>query len=96
MVVARRDVGDQRPEGVERGFLAVFELLVHVFLDFVHGYMAGAFDEHLHIVFPGPFRRSPNWALSLASWMLPGRIPSPNESPVSYLATISQISSKCV
>ena len=60
MVVARRDVGDQRPEGVERGFLAVFELLVHVFLDFVHGYMAGAFDEHLHIVFPGPFRQFPN------------------------------------
>src|SRR5574343_453682 len=53
VVVARRDVGGQRAEGVERGFLAVFELQVHVFLDQVHGHMARTLDDGLHIVLPG-------------------------------------------
>ena len=53
VVVARRDVGGQRPQGVERGFLAVFELQVHVLLDQVHRHVARPFDDGLHVVLPG-------------------------------------------
>ena len=53
VVVAWRDVGGQRAEGVERGFLAVFELQVHVFLDHVHRHVTRAFDDGLHVVLPG-------------------------------------------
>jgi hypothetical protein len=47
VVVARRDVGDERPERVERRLAAGFELLVHVGLDLVHRHVAGALDHHL-------------------------------------------------
>ena len=55
MVVTRRDVGGQRPERVERRFVADFELLFHVLADQVHGHVAGTFDHRLHVVFPGDF-----------------------------------------
>ena len=38
---------------------------------------------------------SANCASSLASWMLPGLNPSPNDKATSYRETISQMSSKC-
>ena len=53
VVVAGRDVGGERPERVERRFVAPFELLVHVFLDHVHRHVAGAFVHHLHAFGPG-------------------------------------------
>ena len=53
MVVARRDVGGERPQCVEGRFAAGFELLFHIPLDLVHGHMARPFDHHLHILFPG-------------------------------------------
>jgi hypothetical protein len=53
VVVARRDVGGQRAKRVERGFLAVFELQVHVLFDEVHRHVARAFDDGLHVVLPG-------------------------------------------
>ena len=53
VVVARRDVGDQRPERVERRLAAFLELLVHVDLDLVHRHVAGALDHHLDVVLPG-------------------------------------------
>ena len=55
VVVAGGDVGDQGAEGVEGGFVAVLQLLVHIFLDELHGYMARPFDHHLDVVFPGDF-----------------------------------------
>ncbi|MNI61193.1 hypothetical protein D3C73_1164490 [compost metagenome] len=53
MVVARRDVGGQRTEGVERRLVAALQLLVHVLLDQLHRHVARAFDHALHVVFPG-------------------------------------------
>ena len=53
MVVARRDVGGQRPERVERRLAAFGELLVHVLLDQLHRHVAGAFDHGLDVVLPG-------------------------------------------
>ena len=55
VVVAGGDVRHQRPQGVERRFVAVLQLLVHILLDELHRHMAGAFDHHLHIVLPGDF-----------------------------------------
>src|SRR3546814_18991051 len=43
VVVARRDVGVQRAEGVERRLAAFGPLLVHVFLDSLTWHVAGAF-----------------------------------------------------
>ena len=53
VVVAGGDVGGEGPEGVERGFVAPFELLGHVFLDHVHGDVAGAFVHDLDAFGPG-------------------------------------------
>ncbi len=53
VVVARRDVGRQRPQRIERRLVAVLELQVHVLLDLVHGHVAGALDHHLDVVLPG-------------------------------------------
>ncbi|KIU01164.1 hypothetical protein QU38_02535, partial [Staphylococcus aureus] len=53
MVIARRDVGGQRPERVEGRLAARFQLLVHILLDLVHRHMAGALDHHLHVLRPG-------------------------------------------
>ncbi|CAM2159159.1 200 kDa antigen p200 [Paraburkholderia tropica] len=56
VIVARRDVGGQRPERVERRFLAPVELEIHVLLDELHRHVAGAFDHHLHVVLPRDLR----------------------------------------
>ena len=53
VIIARRNVGGQRPQRVEGRFVAPVQLLVHIFLDELHRHMAGPFDHHLHIVFPG-------------------------------------------
>lgn len=51
----------------------------------------------LAIVFSSPsVRSSANCASSLASAIEPGRSPSPSEYVTSYVARISQSSSKCV
>ena len=47
VVVARRDVGRERPQRIERRLAALLELLVHVDLDLVHRHVAGALDHHL-------------------------------------------------
>ena len=53
MVIARRDVGGQRSQRVERSFAAFAQLLVHVLLDLMHRHMAGALDHHLAAFVPG-------------------------------------------
>ena len=53
VVVARRDVGGERPQRVERGLAALLELLVHVDLDLVHRHVAGALDHDLAALLPG-------------------------------------------
>ena len=53
VVVAGRDVGDQRAERVERRFVAQLLFLLDLHLDLVHRNVAGAFDHHLDVVLPG-------------------------------------------
>src|SRR5450830_986789 len=53
VVVTRRDVGGQGSQRVERRFVALLQLQVHVFLDQVHWHVAGTFDHDLHVVLPG-------------------------------------------
>ena len=53
VVVAGGDVGGERPESVEGGLVAPFELLGHVFLDHVHGDVSGAFVHDLDAFGPG-------------------------------------------
>ncbi len=53
VVVARSNVGRQRPERIKRGFVTDGQLLFHIGLNHVHGDMAWAFDHDLHIVLPG-------------------------------------------
>ena len=53
VVVAWRDIGDQRAQRVERRFVAELVFLLHLQLDLVHGNVAGALDHHLHVVLPG-------------------------------------------
>ncbi|VUM29528.1 hypothetical protein PGKDCPLP_04316 [Stenotrophomonas maltophilia] len=57
VVVARCDVGGQRPQRIERRFAAFAQLLVHVLLDQLHRHVAGAFDHGLHVVLPGDLRQ---------------------------------------
>ena len=52
VVVARRDVGRERPERVERRLVAPLELLRHVLLDEVHGNVARPLVHDLHVVLP--------------------------------------------
>ena len=56
VVVAGRDVGGQRSQGIEGRLVALLQLDLHVLLDELHRHMARAFDHHLDIVFPGNFR----------------------------------------
>ena len=83
VVIPRRNVGDERAQGVERRFTAHLQLLFHVLLDLVHGHVARPFDHHLHIMRPravGEFAQRVEFGelrSSLASAMLPGRRPSP-------------------
>ena len=57
VIVAGRNVGGQRTQGIERCFFTDLQLLVHVFLDHVHRHMPRAFDHGLHVVLPGNFRQ---------------------------------------
>src|SRR5271166_4683086 len=52
VVVARRDVGGQRAERVERRFSAACQLPFHVYLDLLHWDMAGSFDHDLATTIP--------------------------------------------
>ena len=52
VIVARRDVGGERPESVEWRFVTPLELFIHVLLDHVHRDMTGAFVHHLHVLRP--------------------------------------------
>src|SRR5579884_1902666 len=56
VIVPRRDVGNERPERVERRFFTDLELLVHVLFDEVHWNVSGAFDHDLHVVSPRNIR----------------------------------------
>ncbi len=56
MVVARRNVGRQRTERVERRFVTLLQLLFHIDLDHVHRHVTGAFDHDLDVVLPGDLR----------------------------------------
>src|SRR6185369_16193193 len=57
VIVARGDVGGQRPERVERSFAAPIQLLFHVLFDHVHGDVAGPFVHDLAAHFPGNLRQ---------------------------------------
>ena len=57
VVIAGRNVGGQRTEGVERRFVAGIEFPVHVVLHALQRHVAGAFDHHLHIVLPRNLRQ---------------------------------------
>ena len=52
VIVARGDVGHERPERVERRLVADRLLLADVLLDQVHRDMAGALDHHLDVLCP--------------------------------------------
>ena len=55
MIIAGCDVGGQWAQGVERRFMADFQLQIHVFLDHMHGHVAGTLDHGLHVVLPRDF-----------------------------------------
>lgn len=55
VVVARSDIGGQRPKRVEGSFVAPFELLLHVLVYHVHGHVTRAFVHDLAAAFPGSF-----------------------------------------
>src|SRR5258707_1062653 len=59
VVVAGRDVGRERSERIERRFLAVLQLQVHVLLDELHRDVARSFDHHLAVMAPGDVRKLP-------------------------------------
>src|ERR1700722_9249668 len=52
VVVARRDVGDERTQGVEGSLETVPQLFVHVLLDTLHRDMPGTFNHYLDVVLP--------------------------------------------
>ena len=52
VVVAGRDVGGERSKGVERSFVAPFQLFFHVLLDHVHRDMARSFVHDLDTAVP--------------------------------------------
>ena len=57
VIVTGRDIGGQRAERIERGFVTVLQLLGHIAADHLHGNMAGTFDHHLHVILPGDLRQ---------------------------------------
>ena len=57
MIVARRDIGDQRTEGIERSFVAKLVFLLHLHLDLIERNVSWALDHHLHVVLPRLFRQ---------------------------------------
>jgi len=88
VVVARRDVGHERSEGVEGRLVADPLLLADVHLELVQRDVAGPLHHHLGV------RSSANWAASDASAIEPGRRPSPSEIVTSCARQISRTSSK--
>ncbi len=48
MIVASRDIGNQRTEHIERCPLAYRLLQTDIRLDLVQGHVAGTFHHHLH------------------------------------------------
>src|SRR6266705_422904 len=52
VVVARRDVGDERTERVERRLVADFLHTADVHLDLIHGDVSGSFHHHLYVALP--------------------------------------------
>ncbi len=100
MVVARCDIGGQRPEGVERGFAAFQQLLVHVLLDLVHRHMPGpsiiTWQPFFHAIWVS-FAQGFEFGELRAVVRIGNRArrrPSPSENETSYFRMISQISSK--
>ena len=57
VVVAGRDVGDERAERVERRLVADLLLAAHVHLELVQRHVARALDHHLHVALPGALRQ---------------------------------------
>src|SRR5215207_3851425 len=57
VVVARRDVGDERSERVEGCFVADLLLLADVHLYLMHGYVPRTFHHHLHVLLPRALRQ---------------------------------------
>ena len=53
MVIARRDIGGQRPQRIERCLATSGQLLVHISLDLVHRHMTRPFYHHLTVLGPG-------------------------------------------
>ena len=53
MVIARGNIGNQRPEGIKRGVISPGLGVLVVDLHLVQWNVAWAFDHHLHVVFPG-------------------------------------------
>ena len=79
VVVAGRDVDDQRAQGVKGRLVAELHFFFHLQLDLIHGDVAGTFDHDLHVVLPGFFGELAedaavrlNCAASLASAMRAG------------------------
>src|SRR6266496_384129 len=53
VIVARSNVGDERPKCIERRFIAKLSFFVHLLLDLVHRNMSWALDHDLHVILPG-------------------------------------------
>ena len=57
VIVAGRDVGDQRPQDVEGRAVADLLLPLHVHLDLIERHVARPFDDDLHVPRPGALRQ---------------------------------------
>ena len=99
VVVAGGDVGDQGAQHIEGRALADGLLHLHIGGDLVHGDMAGAFHQDLHVLFPGAAGQlaQPDQLVDLAHvggvGQAPGRQASPSEMVTSYSRQMSKISS---
>ena len=103
VIVARRDVGRQRPKRVERRLVAAFELLVHVLFDELHRHVARALRsspgqscfQAIFVSSPS-VSSSPNCASSFASAIEPGTQAVAKRERNIIRRMISQISRKRV
>src|SRR5690554_495166 len=57
VVVARCNIGHQRPQCVKRRLHTLPQFLIHILLQKVHGHMSGALYHHLYVPVPGPLRQ---------------------------------------
>ncbi len=57
VVVAGRDVGDERPQHVERGLVALLDLALDVHGDLVERHVPRPLHHHLHVLLPGLARQ---------------------------------------